>query len=232
MNEWKWVDQCCFEAINELNKLGIKTTTNKGVLAKWNRQFRLHEKFPHPNPYVANGKKPIPPLFDFFPEAKAMVKEYALKKLDCFGVEMMRDELITSIIPGLLEQAHNDNVDPDSLHYNILLNYQAKKPSYSTVWRWVRYLGFNYSTRRKSYYLDGHEHPAQVTHRKEHIRKYLRELEPLCHRWIQLTEDEYGLLKEKHDILHKGHSYDGIDGVDMIEFHVDDHECLQELAKN
>ena len=86
------------EAINELNKLGIKTTTNKGVLAKWNRQFRLHEKFPHPNPCVANVKKPFPPLFDFFPEAKAMVKEYALKQLDCFGVEMMRDELINAII--------------------------------------------------------------------------------------------------------------------------------------
>ena len=94
----------------------------------------------------SSNPNPIPPLFDFFPEAKAMVKEYALKQLDCFGVEMMWDELITAIIPGLLEQAHNDNVDPDSLHYNILMNYHAKKPSYSTVWRWVCYLGFNYST--------------------------------------------------------------------------------------
>ena len=60
----------------------------------------------------------------------------------------------------------------------------------------------------------------------------MRELESLCHQWIQLTEDEYGLIEEREDILHTGYSYDGIYGVDMIKFHVDDHECLQELAKN
>ena len=40
------------------------------------------------------------------------------------------------------------------------------------------------------------------------------------------------MIPDKGDILHKGYAYTGIDGVDMIEFHVDDHDCLQVLAND
>jgi len=63
--------------------------------------FRRDGQIPHPNHYVANGLKPKPPIFDLFPEAAVMTSEFIYSHLDHFTVEMLRNELITHIIPGL-----------------------------------------------------------------------------------------------------------------------------------
>jgi hypothetical protein len=89
---------------------------------------------------------------------------------------------------------------------------------------------FKYSTKAKSYMFDGHEHPAQMKHRKWLMREYTMNLERRCHRWVQMTVQEFESLPQHEEILKKGHSYLGINGEVMIEYHVDDHECLQEYA--
>ena len=77
----RWVDHICHKAVRELNSYGIKTATHKEVVAKWNRYFRISDKFPHPNSSVRIGKKTKPVLFEVFPHLEARVQEFVLKHL-------------------------------------------------------------------------------------------------------------------------------------------------------
>ena len=63
----KWIDTCYNEAVKQVNALGIHTTINANTLSLWNIQFYKLGKFPHPNPFVANGLRPKPLLFEYFP---------------------------------------------------------------------------------------------------------------------------------------------------------------------
>jgi hypothetical protein len=78
--------------------------------------------------------------------------------------------------------------------------------------------------------VDGHEHLSQHKHQDWFTNEYIRILEPRCHRLIQMTLNEFDNLPERKEILAKGYSYKGIAGAQMIERHVDEHECLQRYA--
>jgi hypothetical protein len=124
--------------------------------------FRQDGKFPHPNHYAANGTmKPKPPIFDVFPEAAAMTSELIYSHLDHLTVEMLRNELITNIIPGLKKKAEDEQVPVNSSEFILLSRFSTQLPSYSTVVHWLHSLGFTHGKFKKSYYVDGHEHKEQ-----------------------------------------------------------------------
>jgi hypothetical protein len=161
-NNTRWKKDCCQEAVDQINDIGFVTTINANTLMNWNINFRKHEKFHHPDIYVANNIKPTPALFDYFPQAAADASSFILNHLDHFIVEMLRGKLINKIIPSLKEEievvtgAADANIDGN----NLLRHYMAKPPSYMTVLPWVHYLGFKQDNFKKSYYIDGHEHPS------------------------------------------------------------------------
>ncbi len=96
-----WIGTCCKEADKKLSSLGFNLTADPYRISVWNRVFQKDGEFPHPNHYVANGMKPKLPIFDVFPETAAMTSEFIYSHLDHLTVEMLRNELITNIIPGL-----------------------------------------------------------------------------------------------------------------------------------
>jgi hypothetical protein len=161
-------------------------------------------------------------MFEYFPQAAVDASLFILNHLDHFNVEMLRGEIIDKIIPSLKEEmeetgdANNTNIHG----YNLLCNYMAKQPSYTTVLRWVHYLGFKQDSFKKSYYVNGHEHPNQIAHRTKFTDKYLTKLEPRSHRWVQIPKDVYVALISSLPTkpLVCGYEY----GNEMIEFHVDD----------
>jgi hypothetical protein len=121
-----WVKCCCREAVDLVNSIGINTTTNANVLAKWNTIFRRNGKFPHPDPYIANGK-PKPPLFDLFPKAAADASAFILNHLENFSVEMLTREFIAIIIPALKNEVEEDEkeFEENSDAYNLLCHYST-----------------------------------------------------------------------------------------------------------
>jgi len=234
-NGIRWIDHCCKPAVDIVNDLGFTTTINALTLSRWNTQFRVLGKFPHPNPYVANGLERKPAIFDVFPQAAADVSLFIANNLSNFNVKMVRIELIANILPKLKEEVDKDKMNENCIQDKLITQYISKPPSYITVLRWVKYLGFTRSTQQKSYYVDGHEHEAQKKHRSKFTSEYLTKLEPRSHRWVQMTVEQYSSLQASLDkeekILASGYQYkDTITGVDMIEFHVDDHECIQKYA--
>ena len=154
---------------------------------------------------------------------------FILDHLDHLIVEILRGVLINKIIPSLKEDIEADGTAEANIDgYNLLRHYMAKPPSYMTVLRWVYYLGFKQDNFKKSYYVDGHEHPSQIAHRNKFTNQYLTDLEPRSHRWVQIPKDVYEatIASLPTRPLACGYEYEN----EMLEFHVDDHDCLQEYA--
>ncbi|KAI2504135.1 hypothetical protein MHU86_10335 [Fragilaria crotonensis] len=83
-------------------------------------------------------------------------------------------------------------------------------------------LGFRYETRRKGYYVDGHERKATVQYRWDFCDRYLS-LERRMFRWIQVSLEEAEKLQALGKVT-KGSGYkytDELTGKAMVEYHVD-----------
>ncbi|KAK1743974.1 hypothetical protein QTG54_005571 [Skeletonema marinoi] len=204
----KWED-CCNKAASKLAPFGFNAASNGRTIMKWNRIFRQMHQFPNPDPYVANGLKRKPHIFEIFPSAAVDMSNFILDKLDHFHTQM----------------------------YKLVAKYVDTPPSYSTVLRWVGYLGFKRELAKKCYYVDGHEYPEQLRHRAWFTTEYLSKLEVRSHRWVHLTQTEFSALKDSLDeekekeMLEKvKYSFKGDNDEDMLEFHVDKHKRLQEIA--
>jgi hypothetical protein len=230
-----WVATCCQEALDLLAGLGFDTTVDAKRISYWNIDFRKDNRFPHPNLYVANGIKPKPPFFEHFPNAAADASTFILDHLDHFSVEMLRGELISKIIPALTKECEDDGIPDDSPERILLSQFEIRPPSYTTVLRWVHYLGFSQDKLKKSYYVDGHEHEEQKKHRSQFTQRYLSDLEPRSHRWVQMSvekaESIQSSLPANNKLIVTGHKYhDPLTDTECIEFHVDDHDCMQDYS--
>ena len=62
--------------------------------------------------------------------------------------------------------------------------------SQSTVYRWMRSIGFNWRSATCSFYTDNHEHPDVVKYRKQFVHRYLHQYEPYMLRWLQIKEED------------------------------------------
>jgi hypothetical protein len=92
--------------------------------------------------------------------------------------------------------------------------------SLTTVWKWMRDLGFSYDLRKKSYYVDGHERSDVVEYRHSFCTDYLTVYEPRCLRWVQVRKDKAMTM----DGVTVELGYDYVDpktGKEMVEFHID-----------
>jgi hypothetical protein len=100
MNQWTWED-CCREACKRLNSLGMNQATFYKTISEWNGVFRALEAFPHPNPYVQCGKRPLPRLLEIFPDAKEQIVAYSVKNLATLTIEGVHDFIVSTVIPRL-----------------------------------------------------------------------------------------------------------------------------------
>ena len=99
-----------------------------------------------------------------------MSSDFVISHLDHFTVDMLRNEFITIIIPGLKQKAVDERVLVDSEEYLLLSHFSMQQPSYSTVLRWLHYFGYTHDKLKKSYYVDEHEHQDQKLHWSKFIK--------------------------------------------------------------
>ena len=79
----------------------------------------------------------------------------------------------------LEEFAKEENTRVSSIS-SFLKAHRLESLSLTTAWRWMRLLGFHYDTRKKSFYIDGHERQDVVANRITFCKQYLTEFEPYC----------------------------------------------------
>jgi hypothetical protein len=258
MNSARWIEDCCAQALADCSKIGIEAAiTCERTVAKWNILLRSNrERFPLPNPKVLYKQKhPLPELLEYMQEeiTRPWIS-YCIENLADLTVELACNELNNNLIPraavalsstivtNTTNNESNTNEDDrsqqgeeDLLRGDYLLRSYVERPvSITTTWRWLKALGFSYSNRKKSFFVDGHERPDVVCRRNEFCTLYLKDLEPRMHRWIQVkaehVEEWRREKKISDDNTVRGHAYVSQDNVSMVEFHVDDVDFLHEYA--
>ena len=213
MNSARWIEDCCAAAIVDCSKMGMEAAaTNERTVAGWNILLRANrEHFPMPNPKILK-KRPLPDLLEYFrDEITSPWLGYCIENLADLTVEMARNHLVTSLIPSaaaarttinidvvdnneiigevLQEEEGGSSMQQKTIKDCLLRVYLESPISLSTTWRWLRRLGFTYDTRKKSFFVDGHERANVVFRRNEFCTHYLTKLESRAHRWIQVTAE-------------------------------------------
>ena len=144
--------KCCKKAIEQIGEIGIKFIINYKTGMTWNRVFRVNEMFPHPNYYIEMGETDEPLFLESFPEAKIKLNEWAtlnIKDLNCetIGVKLKQKNL-PEIYTTYLQEFKPNNQHLS--YHNFLKLFHLKSISDSTIWRWMRYLGFQYCEQKKN----------------------------------------------------------------------------------
>jgi hypothetical protein len=166
MNEWTWQD-CCSGACQLLNSFGMKQASFYKTVSNWNIAFRKYKSFPHPNLSVQSGKQPLPRLLEVYPCAKEQIVSFGLKNLAHLSIEAVCQFILSTVVPRLaalwIKESHDDaaattsstpsssnnsttgaNEDNDVVSL-FLRAHRLKNFSFSTSWRWMRLLGFDYN---------------------------------------------------------------------------------------
>jgi hypothetical protein len=110
----------------------------------------------------------------------------------------------------------NNNNDP--IH-SFLTAHRLQSFRLATAWQWMHLLEFHYDTRKKSFYVDGHEREDVVANCTAFCKAYLTEYEPYCCRWLQISKEDAINIKNI-DMGFEYHFHDSIAGADCVDFHV------------
>ena len=153
------------------------------------------------------------------------------------GTHESEDNTTIEVDEGI-EETRSSKMQYQTIEDGLLQSYLDLPISLSTTWRWLRRLGFHYDSRKESFSVDGHERPDVVFYRNDFCSKYLSKLEPRTHRrWMQMTKETVEKWKSERRILEdterteRGYTYqEPHTGKEMVEFHVDDYNMLQNLA--
>ncbi len=138
---------------------------------------------------------------------------YGVKNLATLTIESVHDLIVNTFIPRLtatwekettMTTVGNNTVDlpkeeaiSSRSHVTamFLRAHRLQSMSLTTTWRWMRLLGFQYDSCKKSFYVDGHERDNVVANPSTFCRQYLTEYKPSCNCWIQLSMDEARTIK-------------------------------------
>ncbi len=180
MNEcWTWQDGCT-KACQLLNSFGMKQASFCKTVSNWSIAFRTYKIFSRPNlsfsventPSLAYSKCIPVQSSKLFHLASRIQSIYQLKQcINSFFQQWSRDLpicgernhlMLPLVVPlATLLPKTNENDGVISL---FLRAHRLKNSSFSTSWRWMQLLGFDYENRRKSYYVDCHKREVVVAY--------------------------------------------------------------------
>ena len=217
-------DECCSEALSSMKKLGVVTKiTNARTVRNWYCEFREMRKFP----IIKYGQKNLPPFLAQNDDIKQRIVQYGREQLSELTCEFLLEYIHDSILPVMVEEQKDEEEIKECKCIEdkkkvILKQYGLTCICPQTIYNWMKLLGFKYGTRKKGYYVDGHERPATVAYRYNFVSRYLSR-ERQMHRWIQIPLARSIELEENKDVpIGSGHSYScSRTGNKMVEYHVD-----------
>ena len=233
----KTLMDCCELTSRAMSQQGWPSR-NKYTIYRWHKSFIQNELFP--NPLTERSKKDILPSFLQNEDVAKAIRLFCRSNLAELSAELLQEYVNRKILPLLVHPpldfedatAQPPPAVSDEEKKEELGKYGLTSLSISTIYRWMRALGFKYETRKKYYFVDGHEKEGTIKYRTEYVREMLN-LEQRMYRWIQLKQTEVAMYGEKHGLLTStGYNYTcPLTGEPMVEFHVDACEEFHKLMK-
>ena len=108
----------------------------------------------------------MPRLLEVFPNAKDQIIAFGIKNLATLTIESVHNFILSTFLPTLTVLWEKEMMIPDrditpeagsQAICSFLKVHRLESMSLTTTWRWMRLLGFQYDTRKKSFSVDGHE---------------------------------------------------------------------------
>ena len=228
MSAKTWTE-CIIMAISELADIGIQFIKNEKTVRQWHTIFKNNECFNIA--YVRQETEPK--VFTFFPQVKGLIKKYCNEKVKSgeLSTEGLHAELNTKIIPSCYNDMLNDADaslrDEVPSYKELLLMLDLKSVCMSTVFNWMRDLGYRYDVNMRSYYTDGHERTDVVLDREQRFLDSYFGYEIDCHRWVQIEDSEAKMLEKQHIGFPTNcyHEY-ACNEKSFREYHIDCHNAL------
>ena len=151
------------------------------TLQRWHSLYRSKGGFfSHPRS-SKSGKGKLHPFLELYSSAKDDLKMFCRSNINSLSVENVHDHIMNVILPDLAKTTNTDITI-------ILQSFRIKNLCFSTVLKWMHDIGFRYSTRKKTYYVDNHAKPLKNIYRKVYGHHYLVR-EKMMHHYIQITEE-------------------------------------------
>ena len=170
-------------------------------------------------------KHKLPPFLDENRYEMQQIRQYAKKNLPQLSIEMLSEYIHDTVVPLMVRERYGaENNDPEKYDESVarlMQEHGLKKICPSTIYGWMKLLGFKYEPRKKGYYVDGHEKPATIEYCNSFVKRYLT-YERQMYRWIQLTAEESKEMEIKGLVTpNSGYKYKNKEGDNMVEYHVD-----------
>jgi hypothetical protein len=152
---------CCQEAINQLAAVHIHYIKNARVLEQWNIEF-------HKKTFCINnkGKRDLPAFLEAHPIVFTVMKAYGHENLSKLSVEMvhtyLHDTIIKSLVTERLEGKRASKSEYKEEKLQLLKDYGLSCLCHVRTYHWMLLLRFCHETRRKGYYVNGHERKATI----------------------------------------------------------------------
>ena len=198
---------------------------SKTTILRWFREYREQDYF---TSFVASSKKEkLPPILNANPDLVSGIIHFCRSNINSLSVELVHDFLITKAIPELVNIVNKEQNTDECTIGSLMSVFGLQKLCIRTVQIWMNRLGFQYEPRRKTYYVDTHDTPANIKYRSAFINRYFQ-YELLAHRWYSITIEERNRLVKNGQIRQdQGYKYEKEDKV-YFEFHVDDCQEFQD----
>ena len=208
------------------NEVHYNIITHAHTLLLWFRTYRKFDNFPN-NSKLKSQQDNTPMFLSENPDAVSQILAHCKETIEIMTVESVHFFIHHTVIPDIVQKIRKERDDESYSREDLCEEFRIGKLNLNTVWSWMDKLGFKHETRKKSYYVDNHEHPDNIKYRNEFIDRYL-EYELRCYRWISITKRERDMMVENKEISEDlGYCYCcTLDGNELYEFHVDDHEIF------
>ena len=185
--------------------MGVRITKHMETVMKWYRHFHVTWKFCLPY----QKKHNMPPFLQQNPDICTLIQQYGHENLMRTSIKFMSEYIHNTILPQMVNERittmmmlainnmpGSEQVEYDEIKKEMLKSYGLTCVCPSTIYWWMKHLGFKYEAQKKGYYVDGHENPATVEYRWSFVQHYLNyEWRMFC--WIQIPLSE--AVKQEED---------------------------------
>ncbi len=152
MNGIRW-EQCCTEAIDYASAMSMALTSCPQTVMEWYRLFHHNRKFLRP-PHKNDN---LPPFLQQNPNVVQAMQQYGCENLSQLSIEFMMEYVHAVVLPVMFAKEKNVSVqevqrNPQEFQnemQQVFKKYGLTCVCLSTVYKWMKCLGFKYETRRK-----------------------------------------------------------------------------------